>query len=127
MRDRKSRQPFSSGKWLMLLALCTAVALASVPAYAQQKPNIILILSDDFGYGDSGPYGGGPGRGMPTPSLERLADEGMTFFSFYAQPSCTPGRAAVQTGRIPNRSGMMTVAFQGQGGGLPARRSWPPC
>src|SRR6516164_2110601 len=56
---------------------------------------------------------------MPTPSLDRMADEGMTFFSFYAQPSCTPGRAAVQTGRIPNRSGMTTVAFQGQGGGLP--------
>jgi arylsulfatase A-like enzyme len=44
----------------------------------------------------------------------------MTFFSFYAQPSCTPGCAAVQTGCIPNRSGMTTVAFQGQGGGLPA-------
>ncbi len=57
---------------------------------------------------------------MPTPNLERLANEGMTFFSFYAQPSCTPGRAAMQTGRIPNRSGMTTVAFQGQGGGLPA-------
>ena len=66
------------------------------------------------------PYGGGPGRGMPTPNIERLANEGMTFFSFYAQPSCTPGRAAMQTGRIPNRSGMTTVAFQGQGGGLPA-------
>jgi len=104
----------------MLLALCTAVTLAGVPASAQQKPNIILMLSDDFGYGDAGPYGGGLGRGMPTPSLDRMADEGMTFFSFYAQPSCTPGRAAVQTGRIPNRSGMTTVAFQGQGGGLPA-------
>ena len=57
---------------------------------------------------------------MPTPSIDKLADEGMTFFSFYAQPSCTPGRAAMQTGRIPNRSGMTTVAFQGQGGGLPA-------
>jgi len=43
----------------------------------------------------------------------------MTFFDFYGQPSCTPGRAAMQTGRIPNRSGMTTVAFQGQGGGLP--------
>jgi arylsulfatase A-like enzyme len=84
-----------------------------------KKPNIILILSDDFGYGDAGVYGGGPGRGMPTPNLDRMADEGMTFYSFYAQPSCTPGRAAVQTGRIPNRSGMTTVAFQGQGGGLP--------
>jgi arylsulfatase len=84
------------------------------------KPNIILILSDDFGYGDAGVYGGGPNRGMPTPNIDRLASEGMTFFTFYAQPSCTPGRAAVQTGRIPNRSGMTTVAFQGQGGGLPA-------
>ena len=83
-------------------------------------PNIIMIVSDDTGYGDLGPYGGGIGRGMPTPNIDKLAAEGMTFFSFYAQPSCTPGRAAMQTGRIPNRSGMTTVAFQGQGGGLPA-------
>jgi len=103
--------------WIALFAVLTVMAGM---AFAADKPNIILILSDDFGYGDSGPYGGGVGRGMPTPSLDRLADEGMTFFSFYAQPSCTPGRAAVQTGRIPNRSGMTTVAFQGQGGGLPA-------
>ncbi len=95
--------------------------LAGAPsALAQQRPNIVLIVSDDTGYGDLGPYGGGAGRGMPTPHIDRLADEGMTFFSFYAQPSCTPGRAAMQTGRIPNRSGMTTVAFQGQGGGLPA-------
>ena len=87
---------------------------------AQQKPNILLIVSDDTGYGDLGPYGGGEGRGMPTPNIDQLAANGMTFFSFYAQPSCTPGRAAMQTGRIPNRSGMTTVAFQGQGGGLPA-------
>ncbi len=84
------------------------------------KPNILFIVSDDTGYGDLGPYGGGEGRGMPTPNIDRMADKGMTFFSFYAQPSCTPGRAAMQTGRIPNRSGMTTVAFQGQGGGLPA-------
>jgi arylsulfatase A-like enzyme len=101
-------------------AVVAAMAVILSPAIAAEKPNIILILSDDFGYGDAGAYGGGPGRGMPTPNLDRLADEGMTFFSFYAQPSCTPGRAAVQTGRIPNRSGMTTVAFQGQGGGLPA-------
>ncbi len=108
---------------LGLVATFFAVPLASWPAASQQqqtKPNIIMIVSDDFGYGDSAPYGGGPGRGMPTPNIERLANEGMTFFSFYAQPSCTPGRAAMQTGRIPNRSGMTTVAFQGQGGGLPA-------
>jgi arylsulfatase A-like enzyme len=85
-----------------------------------RKPNIIFIVSDDFGYGDAGAYLGGEARGMPTPNLDRLAAEGMQFLSFYAQPSCTPGRAAMQTGRIPNRSGMTTVAFQGQGGGLPA-------
>jgi arylsulfatase len=100
-------------------ALLAAFGLASA-ASAADKPNILFIVSDDTGYGDLGPYGGGEGRGMPTPNIDRLASEGMTFFSFYAQPSCTPGRAAMQTGRIPNRSGMTTVAFQGQGGGLPA-------
>lgn len=100
-----------------MLILATSAALA---ASSGSKPNILFIVSDDTGYGDLGPYGGGEGRGMPTPSIDKMAAEGMTFFSFYAQPSCTPGRAAMQTGRIPNRSGMTTVAFQGQGGGLPA-------
>ena len=104
----------------LLASFATMVAAAPTTAQEQQKPNIILIVTDDFGYGDAGVYGGGEGRGMPTPNLDRLANEGMTLFDFYGQPSCTPGRAAMQTGRIPNRSGMTTVAFQGQGGGLPA-------
>ena len=58
--------------------------------------------------------------GMPTPNIDRMAVVGMMFTSFYDQPSCTAGRAAMQTGRVPNRSGITTVAFQGQGGGLPA-------
>jgi len=103
-----------------LLLVAVTLLCSVVAAHAQsKKPNILFIVSDDTGYGDLGPYGGGEGRGMPTPNIDRMADEGMTFFSFYAQPSCTPGRAAMQTGRIPNRSGMTTVAFQGQGGGLP--------
>jgi len=111
-------------KFLLVgIALLTVLTLVAEQAGAQQKPNIILLVSDDTGYGDLGPYGGGEGRGMPTPNIDRLANEGMTFFSFYAQPSCTPGRAAMQTGRIPNRSGMTTVAFQGQGGGLP-KEEW---
>lgn len=105
---------------LSLLVASVALLGAVVPAHsADKKPNILFIVSDDTGYGDLGPYGGGVGRGMPTPNIDKMAREGMTFFSFYAQPSCTPGRAAMQTGRIPNRSGMTTVAFQGQGGGLP--------
>jgi arylsulfatase len=104
------------------LSLVFLLGIASlVAAQAQdKKPNILLIVGDDVGYGDLGPYLGGLNRGIPTPNFDKLADEGMMFTSFYAQPSCTPGRAAMQTGRIPNRSGMTTVAFQGQGGGLPA-------
>src|SRR4029079_19788043 len=108
-------------KYRFSLYACAAVlavsplwaGLQSAQAQAQvQKPNIILIVSDDFGYGDAGVYGGGPARGAATPNIDALADQGMMFFSNYAQPSCTPGRAAIQTGRIPNRSGMTTVAFQ---------------
>jgi arylsulfatase A-like enzyme len=106
--------------WSCIALGMTGLAAGSVHAADAKKPNILLIVSDDTGWGDLGPYGGGEGRGMPTPNIDRMAADGMTFFSFYAQPSCTPGRAAIQTGRIPNRSGMTTVAFQGQGGGLPA-------
>jgi arylsulfatase A-like enzyme len=105
--------------WSLLTGAAALLCAVSPAQAADKKPNIVLIVSDDFGYGDSGPYGGGIGRGMPTPAIDRMSQEGMTFFSFYAQPSCTPGRAAMQTGRFPNRSGMTTVAFQGQGGGLP--------
>lgn len=115
-QGRKFALALTVGLGVVLSGLSGAV-LAQAPV---KKPNIILILSDDFGYGDMGAFGGGVGRGMPTPNLDRMANEGMAFYSNYGQPSCTPGRAAVQTGRIPNRSGMTTVAFQGQGGGLPA-------
>ena len=114
------------GAVLMAAAMmCSGAARAqdaSAPSTDEKgkKPNILLIVSDDTGWGDLGPYLGGKARGMQTPNFDRLAGEGMTFTSFYGQPSCTPGRAAIQTGRIPNRSGMTTVAFQGQGGGLPA-------
>src|SRR5262245_7779572 len=93
-------------KFALLWGCCALLAALGAPiVHAADKPNILFIVSDDTGYGDLGPYGGGVGRGMPTPSIDKMAAEGMTFFSFYAQPSCTPGRAAMQTGRIPNRSG----------------------
>ena len=115
MKKLKSRKIATS-----IFAAVGLIAFAATPVFAADKPNILLIVSDDTGYGDLGPYGGGPLRGMATPNIDQMAREGMQMYSFYAQPSCTPGRAAIQTGRIPNRSGMTTVAFQGQGGGLPA-------
>lgn len=140
MTDKKieNQAPNPSRRNLLMSTTTMAAASAAVPffsvaqaqtantppgqptASAGKKPNIVFIVSDDFGYGDAGCYLGGEARGMPTPHIDRLAAEGLQFLSFYAQPSCTPGRAAMQTGRIPNRSGMTTVAFQGEGGGLPA-------
>jgi arylsulfatase len=115
----------ATGGWAAPAA--TAAPGDSTPAadsrQADKKPNIVLLVSDDTGWGDLGPYGGGEGRGMATPNFDRMAREGMQFWSFYGQPSCTPGRAALITGRIPNRSGMTTVAFPGQGGGLP-KEEW---
>ena len=64
---------------------------------AGSKPNIIVFMSDDVGWGDLGCYGGGENRGAPTPNLDRLAAEGLQFLSFYGQPSCTPGRAACRS------------------------------
>jgi arylsulfatase len=103
-----------------LLLTFSGITFAQTGTTKGSKPNIVMIVSDDTGYWDLGPYLGGASRGMPTPSFNRFAAEGMMFTDFYAQLSCTPGRAAMQTGRFPNRSGMTTVAFQGQGGGLPA-------
>lgn len=114
------RKPVFKKVLISFFAVLVLTAFSVVPGLAADKPNIILIVSDDTGWGDLGVYGGGEGRGMPTPNLDRMAHEGMQFWSFYGQPSCTPGRVAMQTGRFPNRSGMTTVAFQGQGGGLPA-------
>src|SRR5262245_52105017 len=100
----RNRLGFLACALLGMGSLCGGLAPTQAQAQAQ-KPNIIMIVSDDFGYGDAGAYGGGENRGMPTPNLDRMAAEGMMFMSFYAQPSCTPGRAAMQTGRFPNRSG----------------------
>jgi arylsulfatase A-like enzyme len=98
-----------------LAVLCFALtAAAAVPAAAQQKrPNVIVIMSDDVGWGDLGSYGGGITRGAPTPNLDRIAAEGVRFTTWYGQASCTAGRASFMTGRIPVRSGLSVVVAPG--------------
>ena len=83
-----------------------------------KRPNIIYILADDIGWGELGWQGGGKHRGTPTPELDKLAREGMRFWSAYAEPSCTPTRIAIMTGRHPVRTGLLSVLWPGQKDGL---------
>ena len=83
-----------------------------------KKPNIIYILADDVGWGEMGWQGGGKHRGTPTPELDKLAFDGMRFWSAYAEPSCTQTRIAINTGRHPVRTGLLTVLWPGQTEGL---------
>src|SRR5271169_6725841 len=105
--------------WLGLLASFAAVMAGSLPAAAQQKPNIVVIMGDDVGYWNIGAYHQGMMAGR-TPNLDKLAAEGMRFTDYYAEASCTAGRAAFITGELPMRTGMTTVGQAGAPLGLPA-------
>ena len=87
-------------------------------ASGQRKPNFVMIMTDDVGWGDLGSYGGGAMRGAPTPNLDRLAAEGMRFLNYYGQASCTAGRASFITGRIPIRTSLSSVLAPGDPNGL---------
>jgi arylsulfatase A-like enzyme len=96
-------------------------APATVPAVAQEKrpPNIVVIMGDDIGVWNIGAYHRGMMAGR-TPNLDQLAAEGMLFTDYYAEASCTAGRAAFITGELPIRTGMTTVGQAGSPMGLPA-------
>ena len=64
--------------------------LAALEKKFGKKPNIIMVLTDDIGWGVLGVYGGGKVVGTPTPKLDKMAREGMKFLSAYSEPSCTP-------------------------------------
>ena len=83
-----------------------AAKLAALRKRTGRPPNVLIFVVDDLGYGDVGAYGGGEALGSPTPHIDRFAREGLKLTSTYAQPSCTPTRAALNTGRLPVRSGL---------------------
>lgn len=97
------KRPF---KIAMLAALGLCLSQISVAA---QQPNIVLILLDNTGWGDFGPYGGGEMRGAPSPAINQLAQEGLTLTNFNTEPQCTPSRSALMTGRFAIRSGTQSV------------------
>ena len=78
-------------------------------AHAEDKPNIVFVFMDNFGYGELGVYGGGITRGGATPRIDALADEGIRLTNFNVEVQCTPSRSALMTGRYAIRSGTATV------------------
>ncbi len=103
-----------------LAAACLFVgATATVQAQAAKQPNIIVIMGDDIGISNIGAYSLGMMAGK-TPNLDKLAREGMLFTDYYAEASCTAGRANFITGELPIRTGMTTVGQAGAPIGLPA-------
>ena len=94
-------------KVLALLAVVTVATPSSVVAQAPQRPNIVYIVADDLGWKDVGYHG----SDIKTPNIDKLAADGARLEQFYAQPMCTPTRAALMTGRYPFRYGLQTLVI----------------
>ncbi len=92
--------------------------LAKLYKKTGKKPNILIMLVDDMGWGDPGSFGGGAAIGAPTPHIDKLASEGLKLTSTYAQPTCSPTRATVMTGRLPIHHGIHRPPMYGEPGGL---------
>jgi arylsulfatase len=104
-----------------LLTAAAALFCAVGPAQAaEKKPNILVIMGDDIGMWNIGAYHRGMMAGK-TPHLDKLAKEGMLFTDYYAEASCTAGRANFIMGQLPIRTGMTTVGQAGAAIGIPAQ------
>jgi arylsulfatase A-like enzyme len=102
--------------------LSIATLINPAPSQAQtptKQPNILVIMGDDVGWFNIGAYHQGIMSGK-TPNLDKLASEGMRFTDYYAEASCTAGRANFITGELPLRTGLTTVGQAGADVGLPA-------
>src|SRR6188508_2814161 len=106
---------------MYVLVAATALFSTAAPAHAQaKKPNILVIMGDDIGWFNIGAYHRGMMSGK-TPNLDKLASQGMLFTDYYAEASCTAGRASFITGEIPLRTGLTTVGQAGADVGMPAQ------
>lgn len=96
------RAPGQKAFFTMALATIALAAVGPVHASAQKRPNIVIILADDMGFSDISSYGGE----IPTPNIDRLAENGVRFTQFYNNARCSPTRAALLTGLNPHQAGM---------------------
>lgn len=94
------------------LALCAGGTLSGAQAAEVKRPNLVIILTDDLGYGDLGAYGH---QIVKTPNIDKLAQEGVRFTDYYAPaPLCSPSRAGLLTGRMPFRTGIRSWIPEGK-------------
>jgi len=103
--------------------LVLALSLAHTAVGGETRPNIVLIVADDLGYGDLSAF---YPRALPTPNIDSLAAQGTRFTSFYATPVCTPFRAGLLTGSHAIRIGLNRALFPGQPTGLAAAEKTLP-
>ena len=116
MSFQTSRRTFLATAGAATACRALGVRTSALPA-GLGRPNIVVILTDDLGYGDIGCYGS---RTIATPRLDRMAQEGLRLTDFYvAAPFCSPSRAALLTGRLPARCGVPYVLFPTEHTGLP--------
>jgi len=97
-----------------LVALVVTLSILPAPARAAEKPNIVYILVDNWGWGDISIQG----SSTPTPQIDALARQSIRFTNFNIQNQCTPTRSAIHTGRLPIRSGTWKVAAPGEPQGM---------
>ncbi len=100
---------------LIHVVLIAVAVVASRRAVGAEKPNIILILTDDQGYGDLGCFGA---QDIATPAIDKLCKEGMMFTSFYVHNRCSPTRLALMTGCVAHRAGTDNVIYRREGIGI---------
>jgi len=110
-----SYRPTTPHRWPWVVIVLTLTALFAPGDMAQTRPNVVVILVDDMGWSDIGPYG----SEIPTPHLDALAAGGVRFTQFYSTPRCSPTRASLLTGLYPHQAGMGhldTVIREGSSG-----------
>jgi arylsulfatase len=99
--------------------------LAKLKKRFGKKPNILIFLTDDVGWMDPGFNGGGGAVGNPTPTMDKLAQEGLILTSAYSTPSCSPTRATIHTGQNPLHHGLLAPPMYGQPGGIAGATTLP--
>jgi arylsulfatase len=99
--------------------------LAALAQKTGKKPNILIFLMDDVGWGDPGFNGGGVAVGNATPNMDKLANEGLLLTSAYSTPSCSPTRATIHTGQNPLHHGILRPPMYGEPGGLDGAITMP--